>query len=258
MQPKPETIFLCTVSHNGQIDARMAGIFYSMASRERFMNIHHQQTSLLASGLNKLWCKALNDREQYGYKWFALLHADIVPERFFLDKLIEQAEAFDADVMSAVVPIKGPDGVTSTALSGPDEFTRLTRLTVSQVYDPEWPMTFDAWGTLSALKKKGLSIDDKAAANCKLLVNTGCMITRIDREWCAHVEFTINDRIITLAGGKLLEQVEPEDWYFSLRVAQLGGKVMATKAVKLEHVGTMSYHSHTVWGKEIDPGSSSI
>src|SRR5690349_4749240 len=110
---KEGNVFLGSITHNGQLDFRMARIFYGFACRERAMLQVVQQSSLLASACNNLWCKALNNRVKDNLKWFVLLHADIVPEEWFVVKLIALAEQHDADVMSAVVPIKEPTGVTS-------------------------------------------------------------------------------------------------------------------------------------------------
>lgn len=246
----PETVFLCSLTHDGKLDARMAGIFFSQASK-RMLNIEVMPTSLLASGCNKLWCKALNTREKYNIKWFAMLHADIIPEPLFVDKLIAIAEKHEADVLSAVVPIKGPEGLSSTALSSPDEFQRVTRLTMKQIHSKQLHSTFDRHDVLKSL---GLYNELHLVNSSQLLVNTGCMVVRMDQPWCADVDFTIRDRI-RFDKGNFIEEVEPEDWYFSRRVAELGGKVMATREVVVEHVGTFSYRSNQVWGMETDPRS---
>ena len=117
----------------------MAAMFFSHASQERAILHRLQQTSLLASACNNLWCDALNKRMQDNLKWFVLVHADVVPEPMFADKLIAIAEKHDADLVSAVIPIKDENGLTSTAISGPDHFTRFTRLTTKQVNHPHFP-----------------------------------------------------------------------------------------------------------------------
>jgi hypothetical protein len=43
-----------------------------------------------------------------------------------------------------------------------------------------------------------------------------------------------------------------EDWIFSRRVAQCGGKVMATHVVRLEHGGEIRYSSFKIWGQPRD------
>jgi hypothetical protein len=180
------------------------------------------------------------------------------------------AEKHDADVMSAVIPIKDDNGLTSTAVSGPDRFTRMTRLTTKQINHPQFPETFDidmAWDALfnklpDGLKLEGppVHVERNLAGEIieippRLLVNTGCMVARLDRDWCAHAHFTINDRIVQQPGGIFQPEVEPEDWFFSRIVAELGGRVMATRSVRVEHLGGIPYRSDRVWGKEIDPAT---
>lgn len=259
---KPGNVYLCSITHNGQIDQRMAGNFFTQASQERALLFKLQQTSLLASACNNLWCDALNRRNADNLKWFVLVHADVVPEPLFVDKLIAIAEQHNADLVSAVIPIKDDNGLTSTAISGPDDFTRLTRITTKQVNHPHFPATFDVNDACEALLKKlpdELRLIDYdipvAWPMLRLLVNTGCMVARLDREWCAHAYFTINDRIVMQPGGTFASEVEPEDWFFSRKVAELGGKVMATRTVRVEHLGGIPYRSDRGWGKNIDPAT---
>lgn len=245
-QLKPGTVFITTLTHDGKLDYLMAKAFYLTPLKERLALYMPRQTSLLAAGYNHLWCQALSHRLEHNLKWFAMLHGDIVPENFWIDKLINEAEKYDADVMSAVVPIKEASGVTSTAISGPDDFTRFTRLTMKQVQT--LPETFDI-NTPELIKISKSPTQFKIPL---LLVNTGCFVCRLDRPWCDRVHFTIRDEIRTQIGGALTYHVEPEDWYFSRRVAEEGGKVMATRVVKLEHIGTHAYKSNEVWGDEQD------
>lgn len=249
-----DNVFLATLTHNEHLHSRMAKAFFSHATKgDRAMFIQVQPGSLLAQSYNVLWCKAINNREKLGLKWFAMLHADIVPEDFWLDKLISLAERFDADVMSAVVPIKEASGVTSTAISGPDNFVRSTRLTQKQIN--ALPSVFDI-DIIRSMMAGGIyqeSLTINVPENARLLVNTGCFVCRLDRPWTSNVEFTINDRIRQLPGGALVAEVEPEDWYFSRRVAELGGRVMATRQVITEHIGSIPYNSSKLWGHDQDP-----
>jgi hypothetical protein len=255
---KPGNVFLATITHSGHLDARMAQMFFNYATAERQLMTHVQPSSLLASACNNSWCKALNNREAHDLRWFALLHSDIVPEQWFLDKLIAIAEKHDADVLSAIVPIKEDSGVTSTALSGGDDFTRLTRLTMKQINHPHFPETFDCHGAFEALTSRlpdELQIptpEEGFGPMPRLLVNTGCMVARLDREWSSRAYFTINDRIEVGPGGVYGTAVEPEDWFFSRIVAEMGGRVMATRALVVDHLGTIPYRSNKIWGKNID------
>lgn len=251
---KPE-IFLCTLTHDGRLDAGMSMIFNAGASNQLY-TAKSVPTSLLAFACNRMWCEAMND----GYKWFAMLHADIIPELGFVDKLIALAEEHGADVMSAVVPIKGPDGITSTAISGENDFNRFTRLTTKLIYDPRFPPVFDVQEACTALANMGYNSIPGDPGDVmpygwkpRLLVNTGCMVARLDRDWCSKVHFTINDRIVQGTNGSLAAEVESEDWFFSRRVAEEGGKVMATTLVKLQHISySYAYHSHHIWGHDVD------
>ena len=248
-QIKEGNVFLGSITHNGLLDHRMARMFFNYASGERYMQTVVHQTSLLANACNFLWCNALNTRKDYNLKWFVLLHADIVPEEWFVDKLIALAEKYDADLLSAVVPIKEQSGVTSTAISGADDFTRTTRLTMKQVNHPDMLETFGIEDVSQFLLEK---YDINVPAAGRLLVNTGCMVARLDRPWCSQVEFSIRDRIVQELGGIYTAQVEPEDWYFSRKVAEHGGKVMATRAIKTQHIGNIPYLSNKVWGDDVD------
>ena len=52
--------------------------------------------------------------------------------------------------------------------------------------------------------------------------------------------------------GQLVAVCKSEDWKFSHRIAQEGGKVMATKSIKLTHRGRSDYSSDQIWGKPRD------
>jgi len=241
-------IFLCSLTHDGKLDHRMAGVFFTAATKNpQECDIYVKPSSLLAATCNEFWVKAINEN----YEWFALLHADIIPERFYLDKLIALAEQHKADVMSAVVPIKSPEGTTSTAISGKDEFTRTTRLMTKQVCHPLFPKTFDILEACEALARQGWSFM-AGDYPYHLLVNTGCMVVRLRQAWCRQAWFSMHDELIDGPGG-LSGRVEPEDWFFSRKASEAGAHVMATTEIRLEHLGTMSYHSHATWGQEQDP-----
>ncbi len=77
------------------------------------------------------------------------------------------------------------------------------------------------------------------------------MVARIDRKWATKVHFTINDRIVG-KGSYITAEVESEDWFFSRRVAEEGGKVMATTMVQLQHIGTQAFKSFHTWGNDVD------
>lgn len=217
-------------------------------------------TSLLANAFNYHWANALNNQlSGVPITYFAMLHDDVIPEDWWLDKLLQELEETEADVLSVVTPIKDQRGLTSVAISDPDnEWEVLRRLTMSEVY------------SLALSLPETFGIEDcgyDPHFGYKLLVNTGCWACRFDKPWrCEEdlegnlkVFFTIRDRICRMTDrtpGVKPEQigmynawVMPEDWYFSRAVAELGCKVLATRKVKLTHVGAVPYPNSYGWGE---------
>jgi GT2 family glycosyltransferase len=252
-----DNIFLGCPTHNGQIEHRTIKSLFTEASANHRVLVKVHQTSLLAAGCNQMLCDALNGVQGESFKWFAMLHSDIAPEALWLDKLIDLAEANGADLLSAVVPIKNSEGVTSTAISFPgDPFTRFARLTQRQIRRKGFPTTFDVKGALVYFNPYTPHYPEPLADSI-LLVNTGCMVVRLDKPWSHELYFTIRDRIVRTMNG-FEAHVEPEDWFFSRRVHELGGKVMATSAVAVEHVGSYAYRNDREWGYEFDPAMNKV
>ena len=86
------------------------------SSRVHAVRVASYELSLVARNSSVHWCTALNLRQELGLTWFAMLHSDVAPEAWWLDKLIAEAEKHQADLLSAVVPIKSDLGLTSTAI----------------------------------------------------------------------------------------------------------------------------------------------
>ena len=191
--------------------------------------------SLLASNFNGLWCSALNLMlDGTPVKYFAMLHDDVAPEDFWLDKLIEELEAKQLDVLSVVVPIKDTKGLTSTAIDGGDTWRPKCRLTMAEVMS--LPETFTG--------------EDIGGG---LLVNTGCWVCRFDAEWVKSARFTINDRIVlNESTGRYEAQVEPEDWFFSRHCNRIGLKIGATRKIAVSHRGEGDFSNQRVWGQKFD------
>ena len=221
---------------------------YQYAARNVHLHTAETTASLLAHGFNSAWCAALTameDGTQLDY--FSMLHSDVEPvppsrpdEPYWLNVLIDELERTKADVLSCVVPIKDPRGVVSTAVAGDTPWNPLFRLTMQQVM--MLPETFSA---------ADLGHPDRA-----LLVNTGCWIARAGKWMYDFPGFTINDRLVrtqvaTPEGVKAVwrPEVEPEDWFASRWFANRGMKVLATRKVKVNHVGVMRYGNDGGWGE---------
>lgn len=194
------------------------------------------QSSLLCYGFNSLWAGALNHRKE-GVTHFAMIHDDIAPQQFWLDILLDEMARFDADVISAVVPIKSTQGLTSTGVDDPDNPWHPRRLTMAEVM--QLPETFGVVDLLNPMPKA-----DKIPA---LLINSGLMLARLDHPWCERVVFHIKDRIIQGPDG-YEAQVASEDWNFSRDLADWGCRVYATRKVRVEHVGEYAYPNDFAWG----------
>jgi len=160
---------------------------------------------------------------------FLLWHADIVPvEEGWLAAMLAEMERVDADVLSAVVPIKNIQGMTSTARDT-DQWNPL-RYSTTEIH-----------------AKKELTWTEP-----DLLVNTGLMLVNLRNPKFEQIVFTMKDRIAKNADGVYKPYFSPEDWNFSRQCRALGIPVWATKAIRLRHMGLSGYPSDEVWGYPTD------
>lgn len=215
----------------GQVTSGAARGFYRASAGGRVVNRHVREGSLLAHNFNLLWCWALNEHRAGRCDYFAMQHADVEPQDGWLDVLIDELDARRLDVLGVAVPIKDTRGVTSTALARDDGDTWRVhgRLTMSELH--RLPETFTA-----------------ADVGRPLLLNTGLWVCRFG-DWCRKVKFTINDRITVRADGSFAPEVEPEDWYFSRLLNELGLAVGCTRKVRLSHRGEMAFVNDRPWGQ---------
>jgi SAM-dependent methyltransferase len=242
MTPNPDDrrVFLGQPGY-GELTAGSARGFWR-ASRLPDSSVWRQynEGSLLANNFNQLWCAALNLAHQgRRVDYFAMIHADIEPEDWWLDKLIDELEARDLDMLGVVVPIKDRRGITSVALDRPDGDTwrPLCRLTMAEVF--RLPETFTS--------------ED---VGHPLLLNTGLWVCRFAEDWARQVHFTINDRIAFDTGKDRYVAVnESEDWFFSRLCHEMGKKVGATRKIRLMHRGPTQFSNDHVWGEPFDSAS---
>lgn len=198
------------------------------------VDVKHLNSSLLAANFNGCWAYALNRAQNGdGVDYFAMLHSDIGPDDFWLDTLIDEMESRDLDILGVAVPIKDPRGLSSLAIDGDDTWRPKCRLTMREI--ARLPETFTS--------------DDIGG---RLLLNTGCWVCKFDIEWCRKVFFTVNDRIVIDANGRYMAEVEPEDWFFSRLLHELGLNIGATSKVGVMHRGEMDFSNRVQWGKEFD------
>lgn len=200
-------------------------------SKENEIDFAQVDSSACAMTMNRLWVQALEMKDKGQITHFLMWHSDIVPEFWFIDKMVKIMEREGADVLSAIVPIKDADGFTSTALdeqmADVDPYWRVRRLTMHEVYQ-NYPPTF---------------------TDPKLLLNTGLMLVDMRKPWVDSdsVYFTLEDRIIRWRGQRVPAMM-PEDWGFSRMVKKVGAKLYATREIALTHYGVAGFPNMYAWG----------
>jgi hypothetical protein len=244
-------VYLACPLYDGTVHFGTArGIWNS--SRLHQVQIGTMKFSLIPLNCSTHWCIALNMRKERDIKWFAMLHADVCPDLWWIDTLIAEAEKHGADMMSAGVPLKDDSGLLSMGVYKPGgAFGDCHRLSLSQYLHPAFPETFGIDECVDALGRLPNEVRVSGLPRESLLVNTGCMVVRIDKPWATKVWFT-ELTAIEEVNGQWTTASMSEDWYFSRRIAQEGGKVMATRTVKVVHRGTTDFPSDKIWGQPRD------
>jgi hypothetical protein len=230
----PRTCFLAAPTYDGSLTVGAALGMFRASAGGLDVALFPWGSSLLAMTFNVCWAGALN-RAHRGLPTdlFAMQHADIEPEEFWLDKLVAEMDATGLDVLGVVTPIKSSHGMTSTAMAKPDGDTWRVhaRLTMREVHN-HLPPTFTS-----------------ADLGYPLLINTGLWVCRFEESWARQVSFRINDRICFDPKKDLyFVQNEPEDWYVSRLFHEMGLKVGCTRKVKLGHRGHVTFRNDHAWG----------
>ena len=186
--------------------------------------------SVLTRNFNMLYAQALNQRAN-GTTHFCMHHEDIIPDKFWLDRMLAIMKERDADILSVVAPLKDNRGLTSTGIDEPlpghVEGWEFKRLTLTEIYN-DYPATF---------------------THPKLLINTGLMLVKLTQPWCEKLHFEFTDAIIPnpKEPGKFMPVGVSEDWNFSRMAHKLGLKVYATREIPLLHFGQGKF-SNGKWG----------
>ena len=222
--------------HNGMVCAASADSVRMATSKLDVRAIPSGPSSLLANGFNWILCEALNDES---CTHLAFLHGDLAPQWYWVDVLAEEMDRTGVDFISAVAAIKDERGLTSTGVAHPEvTWSSLRRFTTTEMM--ELPETF--------------FIEDTLYPNCILLHNSGCWLADLrspvfkqmdGNELMAH--FEIRDRIIC-DSGRFKAQVEPEDWFFSRKLHELGANTCVTRKVVTKHYGNYAFRNDYAWG----------
>lgn len=200
-------------------------------STTHYGKVYRFPLSLLAMGFNGAYCDCLNNIDKHGFTHFAMLHSDVFAGQGWLDTLLDEMKANDADLISAVVPLKNDSGDISCTICDKKQasFKRLN------IRDVPKNATFG----IADLKLDGYGLSAKETL--RLCVNDGMMLLSLKkRELVEQLFFNCNDRIVNWE-GEFQPQGLPEDWHFSLLANDLGLKVMATTKIKTSHIGLKYY-----------------
>ena len=191
-------------------------------------------TSIISTTFNRMLCEVLNSKEQFTH--LAMLHADIVPDMYWLDTSIDELESNRLDMISAVVPIKNERGSTSTGLEVIGTPWAVRRLTMNEVYGWKLPPTFKAEDIPGRQPQQGL------------LLNTGCWVMRWNVPWIKGLYFRQQDRIAwSLSEQRYGSESASEDWDWCRQLLSRGCRLGATTKVGLYHERP-EFHNRGPWG----------
>ena len=193
-------------------------------------------SSLLTTNFNTILVSALNGRETQGVTHMAMIHGDVCPDHGWLKTLLTEMESTGADLMSAVVPIRGSSGKTSTALETDDPW-RPRKLSLKEVFDR-----------------------DETFTDPKLLVNSGLILIDVTKPMWRTPRppcFVQSDEVVQVfepqkdgpPKARYVNRSLSEDWYISREIRKLGGRVFATRKVGLFH-DRREWHNRHPWGED--------
>lgn len=235
-----EKVFVGIPSYDGRVNSGLlnAHAFASRLERSALEVMVVESGSWLTRNFNSLYASALNMRKERGLTHFCLLHDDVcIDDPWWLDKMLDLMAKNEADVLSAIIPIKNGTGITSTAfdeLVGDVGHKHIRRLTMKEAFE-KFPSTF---------------------TDEKLLLNTGLMLIDIRKFWAENIWFEFEDRILRVStdnGPRFTAVGCPEDWNFSRKAKAAGAKLFATREIKATHLGVGKWRNHGPWGSmEVD------
>jgi len=233
-EEKKPLVYVCMPHRNLEVNlGAAAGLHFASNNKYRQI-VSNYGTSVLTLCFNTLLCEALNARDNEGVTHFAMLHNDVIPAKGWLDCLMQEMEAGDYDMVSAIVPLKNGRGLTSTGIGGANHWS-VRRLSMTEVFN--LPETFSA-------KHIPYRQDGE-----QLLLNTGCWLMRLDRPWVNGLCFRQQDCVAwSVMDKKYVAQSISEDWDFSRQLHSRGCRIAATRKIPITHERP-EFHNQSVWGE---------
>jgi hypothetical protein len=186
-----------------------------------------------------------NECEPGQARYFAMMHADVIPEKWWIDTLIREMKAKNTSFCSALIAIKDCRGEPSGGIGEPGrQFEPRWRFTFKELAD--MPDTFTAeeigHGDGYLLHNNGLIVAD--------LSDERFLITDDDGYLVPFFDFP---RKVFSKDGRWIVTGESEDWYFSRMLHKVGIPSCVTKKVPILHEGRMLFPNWGKWGEAHDP-----
>lgn len=206
-------------------------LFRTHSNHTDVAKVAHGGNSLTPNAFNDLLLAALNLRDEGEITHFAMIHSDVEPLTInWLDVLYAESIAYNAAIVSTVIPIKNDDfdPPTSTAIGYRDDPWKLVRrIHVSERLN--MPQTFN---------RHMLGLPDDQV----LLVNTGLWLTNLTHPaWDHFPGFHVVTRIDRDAENRRVAQCRPEDWEMSRFMDAMKVPVAATWKVAVKHWGDKAW-----------------
>jgi hypothetical protein len=192
---------------------------------------------------NGLWTMALNGYEKGYFTHFIMLHSDVTPHDWWVDTLYDEMEKAKVSLLSVAVAIKDDRGVLSCGIGNrKSPWNPWRRLTIKEL--EKLPDTFGA--------------AEMGYPGGQILHNNACWIADLRDEKFFSVGpdgglvayFDFPKRVQRHPDTKeWIRMGESEDWYFSRRLDDLKIPTAITKAVELNHKGSMDFPNRGTWGR---------
>jgi hypothetical protein len=246
--PEPKISIVTCMPCFGDIHPLASKGYFAEMSKvpgRQILRLDPAPCSNMAHGFNRALCFALNMKLKGEATHFAMLHADTVPDPWWLDTLYDEMVRTGAHWIAAISPIKDSHGTTSTAIGYTNRWNPWARITMHEAH--ALPETFSTEALGENADQLGF----------KLLLNTGCMLIdlrpaywdRVDDHGELEPHFEIRNRIVFVPGEGWQAQTETEDWMLSRILHGYGAKLVATRKVTVAHVGPIPFVSTHPWGE---------
>lgn len=222
------SVFLA-LPHYGQghVGSVLAATLGGGRRKARVACVVDQGISLLPMNFNTLLDRAIKARNEGLVTHFAMVHSDVQARAGWLDILAGELEETGANLISAVIPIKSDEGLTSTAIG-----------TVEDPWSYRYVHLEDRANLPATFGPDDVCDDDEV-----LLVNTGLWLCDLRDPFWDTACFRFVTRTGFDADGRRVSEIRPEDWELSRDMDAAGLQYRATWKVDIVHHGNHGYRN---------------